>query len=65
LVVMMELLRRAREAGMSAGDLTLVTTLLSTHTIKEAAERLGVTDRTIRNRRKAVVDQLRALADVA
>jgi hypothetical protein len=63
--VLVELLHRARAAGMSDDDITLVTTLLNTRTVKEAAARLRVTDRTVRNRRKLVVAQLRALADVA
>jgi hypothetical protein len=65
LAVLVELLGRARAAGMSDADLTMVTTLLNTSTVKQAAAVLRVTDRTIRNRRHAVVRQLQALADVA
>ena len=65
MVVLVELLGRARAAGMSDADLTMVTTLLNTSTVKQAAAALRVTDRTIRNRRHSVVRQLRALADVA
>ena len=65
LATLVELLGRARAAGMSEDDLTMVTTLLNTSTVKQAAAALRVTDRTIRNRRHAVVRQLQALADVA
>ncbi|MEY2445850.1 MAG: hypothetical protein QOE00_2430, partial [Ilumatobacteraceae bacterium] len=65
LATIVELLGRARLAGMSEDDVTLVTTLLNTRTVKEAAAKLHVTDRTIRNRRQAVVRQLQALAAVA
>jgi hypothetical protein len=60
-----ELLTRARAAGMSDADFRMIQVLLSTATVKQAAAVLSVTDRTIRNRRKAVVRELRALADVA
>ncbi|MEP7203255.1 MAG: hypothetical protein ABI894_11625 [Ilumatobacteraceae bacterium] len=63
--VIVELLGRARAAGMSEADIALVVTLLNTSTVKQAASALRVTDRTVRNRRRAVVLQLRALADVA
>ncbi|MEY2552832.1 MAG: hypothetical protein QOC57_692 [Ilumatobacteraceae bacterium] len=65
LATIVELLGRARLAGMSEDDVALVTTLLNTRTVKEAAAKLHVTDRTIRNRRQAVVRQLQALAAVA
>ena len=65
LATIIELLGRARLAGMSEADVTLVTTLLNTSTVKQAAAVLNVTDRTIRNRRQAVVRQLQALATVA
>ncbi len=65
LATIVELLGRARAAGMSDADLTLVTTLLNTSTVKQAATALRVTDRTVRNRRHAVVRQLQALAAVA
>jgi len=63
--VMIDLLGRARAAGMSDADLAVVVTLLNTSTVKQAAIELRVTDRTVRNRRRSVVRQLRALADVA
>ena len=65
LATIVELLGRARIAGMSDEDLTLVTTLLNTSTVKQAAAELRVTDRTVRNRRQAVVRRLQALAAVA
>jgi hypothetical protein len=65
LATMLELLGQARRAGMSEADLTLVTTLLNTSTVRQAAAALRVTDRTVRNRRLAVVRQLQALANVA
>jgi hypothetical protein len=65
LATLVELLGRARAAGMSDVDLAMVTTLLNTSTVKQAAAALRVTDRTIRNRRHAVVRQLQALAEVA
>ncbi|MEP7045931.1 MAG: hypothetical protein ABI949_04585 [Ilumatobacteraceae bacterium] len=63
--VIVDLLRRAKAAGMSDADVAVVVTLLNTSTVKEAAGILRVTDRTVRNRRRAVVRQLRVLADVA
>ena len=63
--IIVELLGRARSAGMSDADVAVVVTLLNTSTVKQAAAALRVTDRTVRNRREAVVRQLRALADVA
>lgn len=65
LAVIIELLQRARAAGMSDDDFALATALLSNRTVKQAADQLQVTDRTVRNRRQALVRQLRALADVA
>ncbi len=65
LATIVELLGRARTAGMSEADITLVTTLLNTSTVKQAAAVLRVTDRTVRNRRHAVVRQLQVLASVA
>ena len=65
LITIVELLGRARTAGMSDDDVDVVVALLNTSTVKRAATALGVTDRTVRNRRQAVVGQLRALADVA
>jgi hypothetical protein len=65
LITVVELLGRARTAGMSDDDVDVVVALLNTPTVKRAATALGVTDRTVRNRRQAVVCQLRALADVA
>lgn len=63
--ILTDLLATARAHGMSDADYTLIQVLLSTPTVKHAAAVLSVTDRTIRNRRKAVVRELRALADVA
>jgi hypothetical protein len=63
--IIVELLRRARFAGMSDADVAVVVTLLNTSTVKQAAVALRVTDRTVRNRRESAVRQLRALADVA
>lgn len=63
--IIVELLGRARSAGMSDADVAVVVTLLNTATVKQAALALRVTDRTVRNRRESVVRQLRALADVA
>ena len=65
LATIVDLLGRARAAGMSDADIAVVTTLLNTSTVKQAAAALRVTDRTVRNRRQAVVRQLRVLADVA
>jgi hypothetical protein len=65
MATIVDLLARARAAGMSDADAEVVTTLLNTSTVKQAAAALHVTDRTIRNRRHNVVLQLRALADVA
>ena len=65
LATIVELLGQARTAGMSEADLAFVTTLLNTSTVKQAAAALRVTDRTVRNRRHAVVRQLQALATVA
>lgn len=65
MITIVELLGRARTAGMSHEDMEVVVALLNTSTVKEAATALRVTDRTVRNRRHAVVQQLRALAEVA
>ncbi len=65
LITIVELLGRARTAGMSTDDLDVVVALLNTSTVKQAATALGVTDRTVRNRRQTIVHQLRELADVA
>lgn len=65
LSVILELLQRARDAGMSDADLAVATALLNNRTVKQAASQLQVTDRTVRNRRHALVRQLRAFADAA
>ncbi|MEP7113531.1 MAG: hypothetical protein ABI862_09725 [Ilumatobacteraceae bacterium] len=65
LITIVDLLGRARTAGMSNDDLEVIVALLNTSTVKQAATALRVTDRTVRNRRHAVVQQLRVLADVA
>ncbi len=65
MITIVELLGRARSAGMSPADVAVVVTLLNTSSVKQAAGVLGVTDRTVRNRRHTAVGQLRELADVA
>jgi hypothetical protein len=65
LITIVELLGSARAAGMSPADVAIVVALLNTATVKQAAASLRITDRTVRNRRRAVVHQLRGLADVA
>ena len=65
LVTLCDLLARASAAGMSDDDLATIRVLLSTSTVKQAADVLRVTDRTIRNRRQSVVRQLQELARVA
>jgi hypothetical protein len=65
LITIVELLGRATSAGMTSDDVEIVVALLNTSTVKQAAVALGVTDRTIRNRRHEVIRQLRVLADVA
>jgi hypothetical protein len=60
-----ELLGQAKAAGMAEADIAMIVTLLNTSTVKEAAAALRVTDRTVRNRRQAVVHQLRQLAGAA
>jgi hypothetical protein len=60
-----ELLGRAKKAGMTEADIAMVVTLLNTSTVKEAAAALRVTDRTVRNRRHSVIHQLRELAGAA
>jgi len=65
LAIIVDLLGRARSVGMNDADVAVVVSLLNSSTVKQAAVALGVTDRTVRNRRESVVRQLRALADVA
>jgi hypothetical protein len=65
MITLVELLGRAKSAGMSEADVAIVVTLLNTSNVKQAAAALRVTDRTVRNRRQVVVRQLRALAEVA
>ncbi|MEY2400693.1 MAG: hypothetical protein QOJ08_804 [Ilumatobacteraceae bacterium] len=65
MITIVNLLHAARTAGMSHGDVAVVVALLNTSTAKKAATALGITDRTVRNRRQTVVRQLQALADVA
>ena len=65
MITIVDLLDLARAAGMTDADVDVVVALLNTSTVQRAATALGVTDRTVRNRRQAVVCQLRALADVA
>ena len=65
MITLVELLGRAKSAGMSEADVAIVVTLLNTSNVKQAAAALRVTDRTVRNRRQGVVRQLRVLAEVA
>jgi hypothetical protein len=65
MITILDLLSAARTAGMHRDDVAVVVALLNHSTVKQAATALGVTDRTVRNRRHAVVHQLKALADVA
>lgn len=65
LAAIVELLGRARKAGMAEADVAMVVTLLNTSTVKQAAAALRVTDRTLRNRRQSVIHQLRELAGAA
>ena len=65
LATIVDLLQRARATGMSDRDLSVVTALLNTSTVKQAAAMLQVTDRTVRTRREIIAGRLRALADAA
>jgi hypothetical protein len=65
LTTIVELLGRAKKAGMADADVAMVVTLLNTATVKQAAAALQVTDRTVRNRRQSVIHQLRELAGAA
>jgi hypothetical protein len=65
LAAIVELLGRARKAGMAEADVAMVVTLLNTSTVKQAAAALHVTARTLRNRRQSVIHQLRELAGAA
>jgi DNA-binding CsgD family transcriptional regulator len=56
------LLRDARAAGISPGDLELLRQMASGHRTVDVAESLGVTPRTIRNRRERVAAALRKVA---
>ena len=65
LAVILELLRRARAGGLSDAYFAVAAALLNNRTVKQAATQLQVTDRTVRNRRHALVRQLRAVAEAA
>jgi hypothetical protein len=65
MTTIVRLLGRAKATGMSADDIAVVATLLNTSTIRQAAAALHVTERTVRNRRDAVVRQLQVLAEAA
>lgn len=54
------LLRDARDAGLATGDLDLLVRLASVDSPAQVAADLGVTPRTIRNRRDQVVARLRS-----
>lgn len=57
-----ELLADAEDAGLPRCDLDLAQRLLTSTSTEAIAAALGVTARTIRNRRKRLTDQLRAVA---
>jgi len=65
LAAIVELLGRAKKAGMAEADVAMVVTLLNTSTVKQAAAAMRVTARTVRNRRRSVIHQLRELAGAA
>lgn len=56
-----EVLRDARDAGLPAEDLDLLVRLATADEQSHVAAALGVTTRTVRNRRDATVDRLHAL----
>lgn len=60
-----ELLRLARQSGLDEADLTLVRQLVRFGSSSALADELGVTDRTVRNRRARVTDRLRQVAAAA
>jgi hypothetical protein len=60
-----DLLVRARATWMTDLDLAVVTALLNTSTVKQAAVVLQVTDRTVRTRRGIIAARLRQLAEAA
>lgn len=55
-----EVVRIARQSGVDEADLEFVALLVQSPTARVAAERLQVTERTVRNHRDAVVHRLRA-----
>jgi hypothetical protein len=65
LATIVGLLGRAKAAGWSDRDIAVVATLLNTANVHQAAMAMRVTDRTIRNRRDAIVGRLRVLAEAA
>lgn len=58
---LIEVLRAARDAGLQPDELDLVRRFASGDRSIDVADRLGVTPRTIRNRRDRIVGQLREL----
>lgn len=62
---LVELLRHARDAGLADDDLDLVRRLASGRRSIDVAADLGVTTRTVRNRRERVAGRLRELAEAA
>jgi hypothetical protein len=60
LVELAEVVRLARASGVAEADLEFVALLAQSPTTSVAANRLRVTERTVRNRRDAVVHRLRA-----
>ncbi len=60
-----DVLRAAREAGISDSDLNLLRQLANSPTAIELAAQLQVTPRTIRNRRDRITEQIRTVLAVA
>jgi hypothetical protein len=60
MVELAEVVRIARQSGVAEADLEFVALLAQSPTARVAAERLQVTERTVRNHRDAVVHRLRA-----
>ncbi|HEY0518194.1 MAG TPA: hypothetical protein VGC84_01785 [Ilumatobacteraceae bacterium] len=65
IMTIVRLLRAAQASGEDNADMEVVVALLNASTVKQAAAALGVTDRTVRNRRDVAVRRLQVLADVA
>jgi len=62
LVELLELVRTAKRSYISDADLRLLSLLLSCRTTRDVADRLEVSERTVRNHRNAVVHRLRNAA---